>query len=65
LKILETSITICIGCGCELLYTEYKPGCLYQFTFDRINTMSNNNLVEIKSSNTILQGIVFKYDPNL
>jgi hypothetical protein len=25
--------------------------------------MSNNNLVEIKSSNTILQGIVFKYDP--
>jgi hypothetical protein len=27
----------CQGCGCTMLFTNYKPYCYYQFSFDRIN----------------------------
>lgn len=28
---------ICIGCGCKMLFCNYKPWCVYQFSFDRID----------------------------
>lgn len=28
---------ICIGCGCTILFCNYKPWCVYQFSFDRID----------------------------
>ena len=34
---LIQKINYCIGCGCKLLFIEYKPWCLYQFSFDRVD----------------------------
>lgn len=28
---------ICPGCGCKMLFSNYIPYCLYQFSFDRID----------------------------
>ena len=33
----ELDSDICKGCGCIMLFTGYKPFCVYQFSFDRIN----------------------------
>jgi hypothetical protein len=34
---LVENVNDCVGCGCKLLFTEYEPWCLHQFTFDRID----------------------------
>jgi hypothetical protein len=38
---------ICCGCGCKMLFCNYSPYCVYQFSFDRIDNKkihSNDNL---------------------
>lgn len=38
---------LCCGCGCEMLFYNYMPFCVYQFSFDRIDNKkihSINNL---------------------
>ena len=38
---------LCIECGCNMLFCNYEPWCVYQFSFDRINNNkihSKNNL---------------------
>jgi hypothetical protein len=37
---------LCPGCGCEMLFKDYAPWCLYQFTFDKIN----DNIIHCKSN---------------
>ena len=41
---------ICSGCGCTMLFTNYTPYCIYQFSFDRknnkmVHTIENLNIV--------------------
>lgn len=28
---------LCLGCNCNILFCNYEPYCIYQFSFDRIN----------------------------
>ena len=38
---------ICSGCNCKMLFCNYTPFCVYQFSFDRINNAkihSNDNV---------------------
>lgn len=37
LEIVRNCGKICPGCGCKMKFRNYKPWCLYQFTFDRID----------------------------
>ena len=32
---LETDL--CFGCGCKLLFYDYTPFCVYQYSFDRLD----------------------------
>ena len=35
---------LCPGCNCKMLFCNYKPWCIYQFSFDRID---NNKIHSI------------------
>jgi len=37
---------ICIGCGDTILFSNYTPWCLYQFTFDRLD----NKIIHCKNN---------------
>ncbi len=40
----ELDDDICRGCKCKMLFNNYKPYCVYQFSFDRID---NNKIHSI------------------
>ena len=43
----ELDTDLCYGCKCKMLFCNYTPYCVYQFSFDRIDNTkihSNNNL---------------------
>ena len=43
----ELDTYLCYGCKCKILFCNYTPFCVYQFSFDRIDNTkihSNNNL---------------------
>lgn len=37
IKLIEKYGKICPGCKCKMKLKNYKPWCLYQFTFDKID----------------------------
>lgn len=37
IKLVEESDGSCKMCNCEMLFVDYTPHCLYQFTFDRLD----------------------------
>jgi hypothetical protein len=39
---------ICPGCNCEMLFTDYAPWCLYQFSFRKINDLLIHSADNIK-----------------
>ena len=43
---LIKDIKFCCGCGCRMIFEDYKPWCLYQFTYDKID----NKLGHVKDN---------------
>ena len=42
IDLVKQSDGICPECKCEMLFEEYAPWCLYQFTFDAIDTLKGH-----------------------
>ena len=39
---------LCYGCGCKILFCNYTPFCVYQFSFDRINNKKIHSIDNLK-----------------
>lgn len=39
---------LCTGCGCKILFCNYQPYCIYQFSFDRIDNNKIHSVENVK-----------------